>query len=60
MMTLGMDNATLSGLGLQLNGVPAHVARRLIYLFRMPTLEHQVKVGLSWMTKPLVKWLEQV
>jgi demethylphylloquinone reductase len=57
MMTLGTDNATLSGLGLQLNGVPAHVARRLIYLFRMPTLEHQVKVGLSWMTKPLVKWL---
>jgi demethylphylloquinone reductase len=60
MMTLGSDNATLAGLGLQLNGVPAHVARRLIYLFRMPTLEHQVKVGLSWMSKPLVKWLEQV
>jgi demethylphylloquinone reductase len=60
MMTLGMDNATLSGLGLQLNGLPAHVARRMIYLFRMPTLEHQVKVGISWMTKPLVKFLQQV
>jgi demethylphylloquinone reductase len=59
MMTLGTDNATLSGLGLQLNGVPAHVARRMIYLFRMPTLEHQLKVGFSWMTKPLVQWLEQ-
>jgi demethylphylloquinone reductase len=60
MMTLGSANATLSGLGLQLNGVPAHLARRMIYLFRMPTIEHQVKVGISWMTKPLVKWLEQV
>jgi demethylphylloquinone reductase len=60
MMTLGTDNATLSGLGLQLNGLPAHVARRMIYLFRMPTLEHQVKVGISWMTKPLVKFLQQV
>ncbi len=60
MMTLGTDNATLSGLGLHLNGVPAHVARRMIYLFRMPTLEHQVKVGISWMTKPLVKFLQQV
>jgi demethylphylloquinone reductase len=60
MMTLGTDNATLSGLGLHLNGLPAHVARRMIYLFRMPTLEHQVKVGISWMTKPLVKFLQQV
>ncbi len=60
MMTLGTNNATLSGLGLQLNGLPAHVARRMIYLFRMPTLEHQVKVGISWMTKPLVKFLQPV
>jgi demethylphylloquinone reductase len=60
MMTLGTDNATLSGLGLHLNGLPAHVARRMIYLFRMPTLEHQLKVGISWMTKPLVKFLQQV
>jgi demethylphylloquinone reductase len=60
MITLGTDNATLSGLGLHLNGLPAHVARRMIYLFRMPTLEHQVKVGISWMTKPLVKFLQPV
>jgi demethylphylloquinone reductase len=60
MMTLGTDNATLSGLGLNLTGMPAHVARRMIYLFRMPTLEHQVKVGMSWITKPLVKFLQGV
>jgi NADH dehydrogenase len=59
MMTLGTDNATLAGLGLQLHGVPAHVVRRLIYLWRMPTLEHQLKVGFSWITRPLVKLLQQ-
>lgn len=60
MLTLGTDEATLAGLGLQLKGVPAHVARRLIYLMRMPTLEHQLKVGVSWMTRPLVKLLQTI
>lgn len=53
MMTLGKDNATLAGLGLKLDGPFAHVARRLIYLYRMPTLEHQLKVGLNWIAQPL-------
>lgn len=57
MMTLGTDEAALAGLGLQLSGFPAHVARRMIYLFRMPTLEHQLKVGMSWITRPLVELL---
>jgi demethylphylloquinone reductase len=57
MMTLGTDNATLSGLGMQLNGPFAHIARRLAYLYRMPTLEHQLKVGLSWVTRPLMEAL---
>jgi demethylphylloquinone reductase len=54
MMALGTDNAVLSGLGLQLDGPLAYLARRTIYLYRLPTLEHQVKVGLSWLTQPLV------
>jgi demethylphylloquinone reductase len=58
MLSLGTDNATLTGLGLNLEGVPAHVARRLIYLMRMPTLEHQVKVGLSWLTQPIVQFFQ--
>ncbi len=58
MLSLGTDNATLTGLGLKLEGVPAHVARRLIYLMRMPTLEHQVKVGLSWLTQPIVQFFQ--
>lgn len=53
MMTLGSDNATLSGLGIKLEGNLAHVVRRLTYLYRMPTLEHQVRVGVNWITQPL-------
>ncbi|MEB3269052.1 MAG: NAD(P)/FAD-dependent oxidoreductase [Leptolyngbya sp.] len=53
MMALGVDNATLTGLGLQLDGPLAHVARRLTYLYRMPTLNHQIRVGLNWIEKPL-------
>ena len=53
MMTLGLDNATLTGLGFTLDGPLAHVARRLAYLYRMPTLDHQIKVGLNWVTKPI-------
>lgn len=58
MMTLGTDNATLTGLGLKLDGVFAHLARRLAYLYRMPTLDHQLKVGLNWMAQPLLNLLK--
>ncbi len=53
MMALGVDNATLTGFGLKLDGTFAYVARRLAYLYRMPTLEHQVRVGLNWIAQPL-------
>ncbi|HEY9762744.1 MAG TPA: NAD(P)/FAD-dependent oxidoreductase [Trichocoleus sp.] len=53
MMTLGTDKATLTGLGIELEGEWAHVARRLAYLYRMPTLDHQIRVGLNWISKPL-------
>jgi len=52
-MTLGIDNATLSGLGIKLDGQLAHIARRLAYLYRMPTFDHQVKVGFNWISKPI-------
>ncbi len=57
MLTLGEDTAAMSGLGVQLDGPLAFMARRLIYLYRMPTLEHQLKVGVNWMFKPLVSVL---
>jgi NADH dehydrogenase len=55
MMTLGADNATLTGLGLKLDGLPAYVVRRLAYLYRMPTLAHQLKVGFNWIAQPLLE-----
>ncbi|NES21604.1 MAG: NAD(P)/FAD-dependent oxidoreductase [Symploca sp. SIO3E6] len=57
MMTLGINNATLTGLGVKLDGPLAHIARRLAYLYRMPTLDHQLKVGLNWIAQPLVELL---
>lgn len=60
MMTLGADNAVLSGLGIQLDGSLAYLARRLVYLYRMPTIEHQLKVGFNWLTQPLVQLLSEV
>lgn len=53
MMTLGIENATLTGLGIKLDGQLAHIARRLAYLYRLPTWEHQLKVGLNWIGQPL-------
>ncbi len=52
-MTLGENNATLTGMGIQLDGTIAHIARRIAYLNRMPTLRHQIRVGLNWVTKPI-------
>ncbi|MDM7326551.1 MAG: NAD(P)/FAD-dependent oxidoreductase [Thermosynechococcus sp. Uc] len=57
MLTLGSDRAALAGLGLTLDGPLAYLARRLAYLYRMPTLEHQLKVGLNWMAKPILHLL---
>lgn len=57
MMTLGINNATLTGLGIKLDGSLAHIARRLAYLYRMPTLDHQLKVGLNWITRPILEGL---
>jgi NADH dehydrogenase len=57
MMTLGVDNASISGLGLNLDGSLAYIARRLIYLSRLPTLKHQLTVGFNWITQPLVELL---
>ena len=54
MMTLGIDNATFTGLGIKLDGYLAYLVRRLAYLYRLPTLEHQLKVGFNWLVRPLI------
>jgi demethylphylloquinone reductase len=60
MMALGTDNATLTGLGLQLDGTAAYLARRLVYLYRLPTIDHQVQVGLNWINQPIAKFLKSI
>lgn len=56
-MVLGTDNATISGLGMRLDGMPAYLARRLLYLSRMPTLSHQLTIGTHWIAQPLLELL---
>lgn len=57
MMALGVDNATLSGLGMKLDGPLAYLARRLTYLYRLPTFKHQLTVGFNWITQPILQVL---
>ncbi|HEY9638103.1 MAG TPA: NAD(P)/FAD-dependent oxidoreductase [Coleofasciculaceae cyanobacterium] len=57
MITLGTDNATFTGLGVSLDGPFAHIARRLAYLYRLPTLDHKLKVGFNWIAQPVLDLL---
>ena len=54
MLSLGKDSASLSGLGIALDGPLGYLARRLVYLLRLPTIDHQLKVGWSWASKTLL------
>lgn len=58
MLSLGIEDATLSGLGLKLTGPAAAIARRLIYLYRLPTWQHQLTVGFNWLAQPLLSFLK--
>lgn len=57
MMALGIENATLTAMGLKLEGPAAHILRRLVYLYRLPNWEHQLKVGFNWVARPLLELL---
>lgn len=57
MMTLGRYDGAISPSfidGLTLDGPVGHSARKLAYLIRLPTNEHRIKVGISWLTKTAV------
>jgi NADH dehydrogenase len=59
-ISLGVDGAVASILGkFSIDGLPAHAMRRFAYLLRMPTLQHQWKLGTYWLTKPLVEMLRK-
>ncbi|KAL8131640.1 alternative NAD(P)H-ubiquinone oxidoreductase C1, chloroplastic/mitochondrial [Apium graveolens] len=58
MMVLGRNDAALSPTfieGLTLEGPIGHAARKLAYLYRLPTDEHRLKVGISWLAKSAVE-----
>lgn len=57
MLSLGQGQGSLSGLGLSWEGPWAALARRWVYLYRLPTREHQLRVGLAWLTQPLLELL---
>ncbi|CAH1441109.1 unnamed protein product [Lactuca virosa] len=57
MMVLGRNDAAITPSfieGLTLEGPIGHTARKLAYLIRLPTDEHRVKVGISWLAKSAV------
>ena len=62
MLSLGTTTASLSGLGIALDGPLAYLARRMVYLMRLPTLDHQVRVGMNWVGRPILaevqRWLK--
>ena len=60
MLSLGLEDATVSGLGLQLTGPGAVLARRLVYLYRFPTWQQQLTVGMNWILQPLLNLWERV
>ncbi|KAI3462412.1 hypothetical protein Pfo_019075 [Paulownia fortunei] len=58
MMTLGRYDAAISPSfieDLTLEGPVGHTARKIAYLIRLPTDEHRLKVGISWLTKTAVE-----
>jgi NADH dehydrogenase len=55
MLALGQEDATLTALGCQLAGPLAAIARRLVYLYRFPTWNHQLTVGINWLAQPWLK-----
>jgi NADH dehydrogenase len=57
MLALGTDSAAVSGFGLQFDGLLGYLARRLVYLYRLPTLSQQLAVGVNWLAQPLLEWL---
>ncbi len=55
-ISLGIDGATASIFGkFSIDGLPAYFMRRFAYLLRMPTWQHQLKIGSHWLTKPVIE-----
>ena len=55
MIVLGNKNAAVSSLGIQIEGQLAYIARRLIYLHRLPTQKKQLIIGTNFILKSLLR-----
>ena len=53
MIVLGNKNAAVSSLGIQIEGQLAYIARRLIYLHRLPTQKKTIDYWNKLYTKVL-------
>ncbi|GJP78290.1 hypothetical protein CLOP_g8614 [Closterium sp. NIES-67] len=42
-----------------IEGRAAHTARKLAYLYRLPTNEHRARVGVSWLTRAIVDGISE-
>jgi demethylphylloquinone reductase len=49
MLTLGINCAVVYCFGICLEGSIAFLIRRAIYLLRLPTIHHQLRVGTNWL-----------
>ncbi|WP_432785767.1 hypothetical protein AAJV73_06275 [Cyanobium sp. BSA11S] len=50
MISLGIGEASLTGLGVTLAGPAAYRIRQLAYLSRLPGLPHQLRVAAGWLS----------
>jgi NADH dehydrogenase len=50
MLSLGVGEASLSGLGINLAGPAAYQVRRLAYLTRLPRRSLQLRVAAGWLS----------
>lgn len=51
MLSLGIGEATLTGMGVTLAGKPAFQLRRLAYLSRLPGTQHRLRVAAGWLAE---------
>jgi NADH dehydrogenase len=50
MISLGVGEASLTGMGLTLAGPAAYRIRQVAYLSRLPGLPHQLRVAAGWLS----------
>jgi NADH dehydrogenase len=55
MLTLGKQSALVSSFGLNITGRLADIMRRFVYILRLPSQRHQLKVFQHWAEKILLR-----